>query len=122
MGLIFSASEETVSAYTLRRRLEEFTRDLVDSALAGLSIMEDVLSPGFNSATHFTRSFRDLFGCSSRDSSTRAEVSRAVAAPMRPASGPAESQIDQPDIATDAAGLHKLDGARRITRTADPNG
>jgi AraC-like DNA-binding protein len=78
MRLIFSASKETVSAYILRRRLEECARDLADPALAGVSITEVAFSWGFNSGPHFARSFRNRFDCSPREFRGRAQGPRAT--------------------------------------------
>ena len=63
---IFATSNETVSAYILRRRLEECARELADPARARASITEIAFGWGFNSAPHFTRSFRERFGMSPR--------------------------------------------------------
>ncbi len=63
---IFAASNETVSAYILRRRLEECARELADPERRGASITEIAFGWGFNSAPHFTRSFRERFGMSPR--------------------------------------------------------
>lgn len=67
LRLIFAASNETVSAYILRRRLEECFRDLADPRLIEVSITEIAFGWGFNSAPHFTRSFRDRYGITPRD-------------------------------------------------------
>jgi AraC-like DNA-binding protein len=67
LRVIFAASKETVSAYMLRRRLEECARELADPQLAHLSITEIAFGWGFNSGPHFTRSFRNRFGASPRD-------------------------------------------------------
>jgi AraC-like DNA-binding protein len=64
---IFAASKETVSAYILRRRLEECARELPDPHLRHLSITEIAFGWGFNSGPHFARSFRAHFGMSPRD-------------------------------------------------------
>lgn len=63
---IFAASNETVSAYILRRRLEECARELADPERRRASITEIAFGWGFNSAPHFTRSFRERFGMSPR--------------------------------------------------------
>jgi AraC-like DNA-binding protein len=63
---IFAASNETVSAYILRRRLEECARELADPDRRRTSITEIAFGWGFNSAPHFTRSFRERFGMSPR--------------------------------------------------------
>ena len=61
-----SGNDETVSAYILRRRLEECARQIEDPRWNGHSITEIAFSWGFNSAPHFTRSFRDRYGISPR--------------------------------------------------------
>lgn len=64
---IFAASGEKVSAYILRRRLEECARKIRDPAWSGQTLMKIAFAWGFNSAAHFTRSFRDQFGVSPRE-------------------------------------------------------
>jgi AraC-like DNA-binding protein len=66
LRMIFATSNETVSAYILRRRLEESARQMSDPQWRGHSIAEIAFGWGFNSAPHFTRSFRDRFGVSPR--------------------------------------------------------
>jgi AraC-like DNA-binding protein len=66
LRMIFATSNETVSAYILRRRLEECGRQLADPQWSGHSIAEIAFAWGFNSASHFTRSFRDRYGVSPR--------------------------------------------------------
>lgn len=64
---IFAASNETVSAYILRRRLEECARELADPRSSKLSITQIAFGWGFNSAPHFTRSFRKHYGTTPRE-------------------------------------------------------
>jgi AraC family transcriptional activator of tynA and feaB len=66
LRMIFASASETVSAYILRRRLEECARQMADPRWRGHSITEIAFSWGFNSAPHFTRSFRNRFGISPR--------------------------------------------------------
>jgi AraC family transcriptional activator of tynA and feaB len=66
LRMIFATSSETVSAYVLRRRLEECARQMADPQWRGHSIAEIAFGWGFNSAPHFTRSFRDRYGISPR--------------------------------------------------------
>ncbi|MEJ0036119.1 MAG: helix-turn-helix domain-containing protein [Gammaproteobacteria bacterium] len=66
LRMIFATSSETVSAYILRRRLEECARQMSDPQWRGRSIAEIAFGWGFNSAPHFTRSFRDRYGLSPR--------------------------------------------------------
>jgi AraC-like DNA-binding protein len=67
LRMIFATSNETVSAYILRRRLEESARQMADARWRGHSITEIAFAWGFNSASHFTRSFRDRYEVSPRD-------------------------------------------------------
>jgi len=73
---IFVAGKETVSAYILRRRLEECARDLADPARSELSITEIAFSWGFNSGPHFTRSFRHRYFISPREHRGRLALQR----------------------------------------------
>jgi AraC-like DNA-binding protein len=66
LRMIFATSSETISAYILRRRLEECARQLSDPRWRGHSIAEIAFAWGFNSASHFTRSFHDRYGVSPR--------------------------------------------------------
>jgi AraC family transcriptional regulator, positive regulator of tynA and feaB len=67
LRMIFAASRESVSAYILRRRLEECARQLADPRWRAHSISDIAFRWGFNSAPHFSRSFRDLYGTSPRE-------------------------------------------------------
>jgi AraC-like DNA-binding protein len=66
LRMIFASGNETVSAYILRRRLEECARQIEDPRWSDHSITEIAFSWGFNSAPHFTRSFRDRYGIAPR--------------------------------------------------------
>ncbi|MEI9891797.1 MAG: helix-turn-helix domain-containing protein [Caulobacteraceae bacterium] len=66
LRMIFASSREKVSAYILRRRLEECARQMADPRWRGHSITEIAFAWGFNSAPHFTRSFRERYGVSPR--------------------------------------------------------
>lgn len=67
LRMIFAAEKETVSAYVLRRRLEEVAYRLADGRWRGRSICEIAFDWGFNSAPHFSRSFRERYGMSPRE-------------------------------------------------------
>jgi AraC-like DNA-binding protein len=56
-----------MSAYILRRRVEECARQMSDPNWSGHTLTEIAFSWGFNSAAHFTRSFREQFGSAPRD-------------------------------------------------------
>ena len=64
---IFSISGERVSAYILRRRLEECARQMRNPAWNGHTLTEIAFSWGFNSAAHFTRSFQEQYHVAPRD-------------------------------------------------------
>ncbi|OJY71201.1 MAG: hypothetical protein BGP16_11475 [Sphingobium sp. 66-54] len=64
---IFSISGERVSAYILRRRLEECARQMRNPAWSGHTLTEIAFSWGFNSSAYFTRCFHELFGAAPRD-------------------------------------------------------
>jgi len=67
LRMIFAISEESPSAYILRRRLEECAAQLRDPRWRGHSITSIAFGWGFNSAPHFARRFRAHFFCSPRD-------------------------------------------------------
>jgi AraC family transcriptional regulator, positive regulator of tynA and feaB len=67
LRMIFAASRESVSTYILRRRLEECARQLADPRWRAHSISDIAFGWGFNSAPHFSRSFRELYGTSPRE-------------------------------------------------------
>ena len=67
LRIVFAASKESLSAYILRRRLEESAKQLTEPRWRGHSITEIAFSWGFNSAPHFASRFRERFGMSPRD-------------------------------------------------------
>lgn len=67
LRMVFAGENETVSAYILRRRLEQCARQIADPAWRGHSMTEIAFGWGFNSAPHFTRTFRDRFAMPPRD-------------------------------------------------------
>ena len=75
----FSAEDDTLANYILRRRLQACMRDLRSPELAPRTITEIAFSWGFNSGAHFSRVFREHAGLS--PSEFRAAAQRqAVAA------------------------------------------
>ena len=71
LGMIFAEENDSVSAYILRRRLEVIAHQLIDVRWRARSICEIAFDWGFNSAPHFSRSFRDRFGLSPREYRTK---------------------------------------------------
>ena len=67
LRMIFASENETVSAYILRRRLEQCARQIADPAWRGHSMTEIAFGWGFNSAPHFTRTFRDRYAMPPRE-------------------------------------------------------
>lgn len=61
LRMLFAEDEETVSAYILRRRLEECATQIASEAWRHVTIAEIAFSWGFNSAPHFARAFRSKF-------------------------------------------------------------
>jgi AraC family transcriptional regulator, positive regulator of tynA and feaB len=66
LRMVFATGEETASAYILRRRLEECARQISDPSWRGHSITQIAFAWGFNSAPHFSRSFRTRYNMSPR--------------------------------------------------------
>lgn len=71
LRMIFAGEKDSVSAYILRRRLEEVAHQLADARWRGRSICEIAFDWGFNSAPHFSRSFRERYGMSPREYRSR---------------------------------------------------
>ena len=70
---IFAISGERVSAYILRRRLEECAGQMRSAAWNGHTLTEIAFSWAFNSAAHFTRSFHEHYGVAPREYRTIAQ-------------------------------------------------
>jgi AraC-like DNA-binding protein len=66
LRMLFAADRETVSAYILRRRLEECARQFASSLWRGQTITEIAFANGFNATPHFTRAFRRQYGVTPR--------------------------------------------------------
>lgn len=81
LRMIFAREGECISSYVLRRRLEETARQLADPRWRGRSICEIAFNWGFNSAPHFSRSFRGHFGMSPREYRARHASAHANAQP-----------------------------------------
>jgi len=63
----FSAEDDTLAHYILRRRLQACMRDLKHAAHAHRTITDIAFSWGFNNGAHFSRVFREHAGLSPSD-------------------------------------------------------
>jgi AraC family transcriptional regulator, positive regulator of tynA and feaB len=64
---ILSDEDVSLMRYVLGRRLEKCQRDLTSPASAGIQITDIAFRWGFNDLSHFSRSFKEKFGCSPRE-------------------------------------------------------
>lgn len=64
---VFKSEPLTPSQYIWERRLEACSRDLLDPRLAGRTVGDIAYGRGFSDAAHFSRAFRERFGCSPRE-------------------------------------------------------
>jgi AraC-like DNA-binding protein len=67
LQILFASEDDCVSQYIKRERLRGCLVDLRDEAFDDRSITDIAFSWGFNSAAHFSSSFRKEFGMSPRD-------------------------------------------------------
>lgn len=77
LRMLFAPDQETVSAYILRRRLEECARQIASPLWSGRTLTDIAFQYGFNSAAHFTRVFGDHFGMTPREY-RKAHLARAL--------------------------------------------
>jgi len=64
---VFKSEPVTPAQYIWERRLEACSRDLMDPRAAGRTVGEIAYGRGFSDAAHFSRAFRERFGCSPRE-------------------------------------------------------
>jgi AraC-like DNA-binding protein len=64
--LLFAAENDSVTAYLLRRRLEECAFELVQPQWLGRSITATASDWGFRSVAHFARAFKAAYGATPR--------------------------------------------------------
>lgn len=69
---LFAGEPQSPAQYLWQRRLERCCRDLADVRLAGRPVSDIGFRWGFNDAAHFSRSFRERFGCPPREWRQRA--------------------------------------------------
>jgi AraC-like DNA-binding protein len=68
----FQGEPASVAQWILAQRLEAVRRDLVDPALAGRPVSAVAFDWGFNDAAHFSRAYRERFGCAPREARAQA--------------------------------------------------
>jgi len=82
--MVFAAENEHISAYVLRRRLEECARQLCQQPWLRRSITETAFDWGFTNTAYFARAFKQQFGVTpSRYRLARSARSRTVSRPPR---------------------------------------
>jgi AraC-like DNA-binding protein len=64
---LFEGSNESVSAWIWKRRLDQARRDLVDPLLSHIAITSIGYEVGFKNAAHFSRAFKARFGVTPRE-------------------------------------------------------
>jgi AraC-like DNA-binding protein len=64
---VFARSGEKLSAYIMRRRLEECAKQIRHPGWQGHTLTEIAFAWGFNSSAHFTRAFREQFSVTPRE-------------------------------------------------------
>lgn len=64
---LLARSGVSFTDYVIERRLDGIARDLGDSAMAGRAIGTIAFDWGFSDLSHFTRRFKQRFGCRPRD-------------------------------------------------------
>lgn len=69
---LFAGEPQSPAQYLWHRRMEQCSRDLLDPRLAARPVSEIGYRWGFNDAAHFSRSFREKFGCPPREWRQRA--------------------------------------------------
>lgn len=64
---LFAGEPLTPAQYLWQRRLERCSQDLRDQRWAARPVSDIAFRWGFNDAAHFSRAFRERFGCTPRD-------------------------------------------------------
>ncbi len=67
LSRLFRSEPVPLSRLIWQWRLEACKRDLIDPRFAARSVSDIAYSWGFNDATHFSRCFKEQFGCAPRD-------------------------------------------------------
>lgn len=67
INALFKDEETSLMRHVWQRRLENCRRDLLDPAHAGHRLSDIAYRWGFNDRSHFSRTFKQRFGCSPRE-------------------------------------------------------
>lgn len=78
LSKLFANQGVSLSRYIWERRLDQCRRVLDDPCTMGMSITEIAFSWGFNSASHFSRAFKDRFGVSPKEARDLARTRRRI--------------------------------------------
>lgn len=69
---VFADEPCSLSNWIWGQRLDAIQRELCDPRASARSVSEIAFAWGFNDAAHFSRAFKNRFGCSPRDMRARA--------------------------------------------------
>nr|WP_258188550.1 helix-turn-helix domain-containing protein [Enterovibrio norvegicus] len=64
---VFAKNGETICSFVKESRMQRIASDLTDERFARAGVSQIALKWGMNNLQHFSRSFRDQFGCTPRD-------------------------------------------------------
>jgi len=64
---LFEDEGTSLMRYVWKRRLENCRKDMQNPAYAGQRLSDIAFRWGFNDAAHFSRNFKQQFGCAPRD-------------------------------------------------------
>jgi AraC-like DNA-binding protein len=76
---LFAGEPLSPAQYVWHRRMERCCRDLLDPQLASRPVSEIAFRWGYNDAAHFSRSFRERYGCPPREWRQQGLLGNAVA-------------------------------------------
>lgn len=77
---LFERAGRTFTSYVMECRLDGAARDLRDAAMASTNIGSIAFDWGFSDLSHFSRRFRQRFGCTPREWRSEADPQHAAAA------------------------------------------
>ncbi|HEV2101081.1 MAG TPA: helix-turn-helix domain-containing protein [Stellaceae bacterium] len=81
LNRLFAREGTSLMRYVWERRLERCRRNLSDSAMRRRSIGELAFAAGFNDLSHFSRAYRQRYGCGPRETRRAGMVHESIAFP-----------------------------------------